>query len=64
MTTLPNDDFDMCCGNRPHVTHDATFRGREYLAQCGVCGDWRVGDNAPGLMRLWNKLQKEKVKYD
>lgn len=62
MTTLPNDDFDMCCGNRPEVTYDATFRDREYLAICNICGDWRVGGDPSILMIRWNKSQREKVK--
>jgi hypothetical protein len=61
MTTLPNDDFDMCCGSRPHVTE---WRPGCYGAECGICGD-RMGDNRQvrrwELMIEWNKRQRSKL---
>ena len=61
MTVLQNDDFDMCCGNRPQVTHDPIFVGKEYMAQCGVCSDYKVDNNLTCLMIRWNKSQREKA---
>ncbi len=62
MTELPNDDFDMCCGNRPMVTHGQAVAGLEYCAMCCICGDsrWAVGTSE--LMIDWNKAQREKAK--
>ena len=65
MTTIPNDDFDMCCGNRPHVqktTHYLNFRANGYEARCGICGDvsYVIGELWQ-LMIDWNGKQREKA---
>ena len=67
MTVLPNDGFDMCCGNRPKVTHDPAFKGKEFLVECGVCDDCRWGADTESLMirwntTQWNKAQREKAR--
>lgn len=54
MTPIPNDDFDMCCGNRPHVT---ALDGPEggYRAECGVCGFGMQAKEVWRLVEKWNK---------
>jgi len=62
MTTLPNDDFDMCCGNRPNVKaqrqKDSTFI---VTAWCGICGDKKKDTLLSNLMVTWNKWQRSKA---
>ena len=60
MTVIPNDDFDMCCGNRPRVT----LEGAVYRAECGICGQWMDGGIRWlfVLMTNWNKAQREMIK--
>ena len=55
---IPNDDFDMCCGNRPNVT----LTGAVYHVECGICGQWMDGGILWlfVLMTNWNKAQREK----
>ena len=61
MTTPPNDDFDMCCGNRPHVFKvDQPAWG--YKAVCWICGYNLWSTILSRLMVEWNKAQREKVK--
>lgn len=61
MNTVRNDDFDMCCGNRPRVTE---FRPGCYGAECGMCGD-KIGNDRQldcwELMLEWNGRQREKA---
>lgn len=60
MTTIPNDDFDMCCGNRPNI---GEHRPGGYCVWCGICGDGITHDNKrlADMMTAWNKRQREKV---
>ena len=61
MTYSPNDDFDMCCGARPHVVE---FRPGCYGVECGICGD-KIGSNSQfdrwELMIKWNNHQRGKA---
>jgi hypothetical protein len=61
MTVLPNDGFDMCCGNRPQVTHGQAVAGLEYCAMCCICGDSRWADSPALTMVRWNLAQREKA---
>ena len=59
---IPNDDFDMCCGNRPNIKaerqKDSTFIVK---AWCGVCDDKLTAALLSSLMIAWNKRQREKA---
>jgi len=62
MTTLPNDDFDMCCGSRPHITRTWYGMGWIYNATCCLCGDRKEQKgNLSTLMIEWNKWQRSKA---
>ena len=62
ISAIPNDDFDMCCGGRPHVTESDICGTPAYMAKCGLCGDWVKTKPLYNLMILWNGRQREKVK--
>ena len=59
MTVLPNDDFDMCCGNRPLVTVSYPWVD----VKCGICGMNMQSKHRKKweLMIRWNKAQREKA---
>jgi hypothetical protein len=63
MTTIPNDDFDMCCGSRPHVTSTCTkhLPTVDVKAKCRICGDNIHAVNTAKLMIEWNKRQRSKA---
>jgi hypothetical protein len=61
MTTLPNDDFDMCCGSRPHVRKFDPLVTSPYFCNCGICGDKQESNELVTLMIEWNKWQRSKV---
>lgn len=63
MTTIPNDEFDMCCGARPHVTSSCTkhLPTVDVKAECGICGDKLHAPNTWILMVAWNKRKREKA---
>ena len=63
MTTIPNDDFDMCCGNRPLV-EDLTEHPLmlwKYQAVWGICSDFSREDELWKLMIDWNSKQRSKA---
>ncbi len=62
MTTIHNDDFDMCCGSRPHVFQKC--RDGDVMVKCGICGDKltvKSQDALSSLMIEWNKRQRSKA---
>lgn len=63
MSEIPNDDFDMCCGNRPRI-EDLTGYPLilwKYRASCGICGNFESGDTLSELMIDWNLRQRERA---
>ena len=62
MTTIPNDDFDPCCGSRPHVTNTCEKHSPEaFKAYCIICGDTSRAGTSSKLMIDWNLKQRSKV---
>lgn len=61
MTNLPNDDYDMCCGSRPHVANTCEKHAPKALkAYCIICGDTSRDDTSARLMIEWNNKQRFK----